>query len=118
MPRTRPQTCTECGHVDQRNRVERGLFICRGCGVVAHADRSASRNIATRGESVWNAGRESRVPATPGVSGRRSQPTSELGATSKPGPSGPVKLTPSMSRRESRPMRAPCRRTVPGRRGA
>ncbi|MEU9473512.1 zinc ribbon domain-containing protein [Streptomyces avermitilis] len=54
-----------CGHVDKRNRVGQGLFICRGCGVVAHADRNASHNIATRGESVWNAGRESRVPATP-----------------------------------------------------
>ena len=59
------QTCAQCGHVDKRNRVDQGLFICRGCGVVAHADRNASHNIATRGESVWNAGRESRVPATP-----------------------------------------------------
>ncbi|MFL9657419.1 RNA-guided endonuclease InsQ/TnpB family protein [Streptomyces sp. PB17] len=59
------QTCGQCGHVDRRNRVDQGLFICRGCGVVAHADRNASHNIATRGESVWNAGRESRVPATP-----------------------------------------------------
>ncbi|MCX5327942.1 MULTISPECIES: transposase [unclassified Streptomyces] len=59
------QTCAECGHVDKRNRVDQQLFICRGCGVVAHADRNASHNIATRGESVWNAGRESRVPATP-----------------------------------------------------
>ncbi|MFJ4849943.1 RNA-guided endonuclease InsQ/TnpB family protein [Streptomyces sp. NPDC088733] len=59
------QTCAECGHVDKRNRVDQGLFICRGCGVVAHADRNASYNIAFRGESAWNAGRESRVPATP-----------------------------------------------------
>ncbi|WP_019071937.1 RNA-guided endonuclease InsQ/TnpB family protein [Streptomyces hokutonensis] len=58
------QTCAECGHVDKRNRIDQGLFICRGCGVVAHADRNASHNIATRGEIVWNAGRESRVPAT------------------------------------------------------
>ncbi|KUN29456.1 transposase [Streptomyces antibioticus] len=58
------QTCAECGHVDKRNRVDQQLFICRGCGVVVHADRNASHNIATRGESVWNAGRESRVPAT------------------------------------------------------
>ncbi|MEU5894603.1 transposase, partial [Streptomyces sp. NPDC047461] len=49
------QTCAQCGHVDQRNRVDQQLFICRGCGVVAHADRNASHNIATRGESVWNA---------------------------------------------------------------
>ncbi|MER6376223.1 zinc ribbon domain-containing protein [Streptomyces mirabilis] len=40
-------------------------FICRRCGVVAHADRNASRNIAARGEAAWIAGRESRVPATP-----------------------------------------------------
>ncbi|MFD8307822.1 zinc ribbon domain-containing protein [Streptomyces sp. NPDC059690] len=57
--------CVESGHIDKRNRVDQGHFICRGCGVVAHADRNASHNIATRGESVWSAGRESRVPATP-----------------------------------------------------
>ena len=59
------QTCADCHHVDKRNRVDQGLFLCRGCGVVAHADRNASHNLAARGESVWNAGRESRVPATP-----------------------------------------------------
>jgi transposase len=59
------QMCAECGHVDKRNRVNQGLFICRGCGVVAHADRNASHNIAARGAAVWTAGRESRVPATP-----------------------------------------------------
>ncbi|MFI6944063.1 RNA-guided endonuclease InsQ/TnpB family protein [Streptomyces sp. NPDC050418] len=84
------QTCAECSHVDRRNRVDQGLFICRACGVVAHADRNASHNLAARGVAVWNAGRESRVPATHnGVSGRRSQPSSQLGATSKPGPLGP-----------------------------
>ncbi|MFB7999026.1 zinc ribbon domain-containing protein [Streptomyces sp. NPDC056002] len=45
--------------------MDQGLFICRGCGVVAHADRNASHNIARKGEAVWTAGRESRVPATP-----------------------------------------------------
>jgi IS605 OrfB family transposase len=59
------QTCCECGHVDKKNRVDQALFICRNCGVVAHADRNASHNIAQRGAVVWNAGRESRVPATP-----------------------------------------------------
>ncbi|WP_240204325.1 RNA-guided endonuclease InsQ/TnpB family protein [Streptomyces actuosus] len=59
------QTCCECGHVDKKNRVDQALFICRNCGVVAHADRNASHNIARRGAVVWNAGRESRVPATP-----------------------------------------------------
>ncbi|MFJ9909436.1 RNA-guided endonuclease InsQ/TnpB family protein [Streptomyces sp. NPDC101152] len=64
-PRYTSQTCAQCGHLDKRNRVDQQLFICRECGVVAHADRNASHNIATRGENVWNAGRESRVPATP-----------------------------------------------------
>ncbi|MFD0600739.1 MULTISPECIES: RNA-guided endonuclease InsQ/TnpB family protein [Streptomyces] len=59
------QTCSQCRHIDKRNRVDQGLFICRGCGVVAHADRNASHNIAARGAAVWTAGRESRVPATP-----------------------------------------------------
>jgi IS605 OrfB family transposase len=59
------QMCSQCRHVDKRNRVDQGLFICRGCGVVAHADRNASHNIAARGAAVWTAGRESRVPATP-----------------------------------------------------
>ncbi|WP_405484225.1 RNA-guided endonuclease InsQ/TnpB family protein [Streptomyces sp. NBC_00009] len=57
------QMCCECEHVDRRNRVNQGLFICRGCGVVAHADRNASHNIASRGVAVWIAGRESRAPA-------------------------------------------------------
>jgi putative transposase len=59
------QQCSECDHIDNKNRASQSLFICRNCGVVAHADRNASRNIARKGEAVWTAGRESRVPATP-----------------------------------------------------
>ncbi|MFD0514787.1 zinc ribbon domain-containing protein [Streptomyces aureus] len=40
-------------------------FTCRNCWVVTHADRNASHNIARKGDAVWTAGRESRVPATP-----------------------------------------------------
>ncbi|MER6066594.1 transposase [Streptomyces sp. NPDC001792] len=57
------QTCAECGQVDKRNRASQARFQCRSCGVVAHADLNASRNIARQGETAWNAGRESRVPA-------------------------------------------------------
>src|SRR6185437_12044789 len=53
------QTCSECGHGDKQNRASQARFQCRSCGVVAHADLNASRNIARRGEVVWNAGRES-----------------------------------------------------------
>jgi putative transposase len=59
------RTCADCGHADKRNRVSQARFTCRGCGVVAHADRNASRNIAARGQVAWNAGRESRAPAPP-----------------------------------------------------
>jgi putative transposase len=57
------RTCADCGHADRRNRVTQAMFICRGCGVVAHADRNASRNIAARGQVAWDAGRQSRAPA-------------------------------------------------------
>lgn len=57
------QECAECHHVDKRNRPSQAVFACRSCGVVAHADRNSSRVIAHRGESMWMAGRESRVPA-------------------------------------------------------
>jgi transposase len=57
-------TSTGC-HIDNKNRASQSLFLGRNCGVVAHADRNASRNIARKGEAVWTAGRESRVPTTP-----------------------------------------------------
>ncbi|WP_165966487.1 RNA-guided endonuclease TnpB family protein [Actinomadura sp. 7K507] len=58
------QTCADCGHVSRLNRVDQALFICRGCGVVAHADRNASRNIAHRAAAAWDAGRQSSAPAS------------------------------------------------------
>ncbi|MGK4584265.1 RNA-guided endonuclease InsQ/TnpB family protein [Kitasatospora sp. HPMI-4] len=58
------QECSECHHIDRKNRVDQATFACRACGIVMHADFNASRNIARRGETVWTAGRESRVPAT------------------------------------------------------
>ncbi|MGK5639325.1 RNA-guided endonuclease InsQ/TnpB family protein [Streptomyces sp. URMC 126] len=60
--------CALCGHIDRLNRVSQARFVCRSCGVVAHADRNASHVLARRGENVWIAGRESRVPATQSIS--------------------------------------------------
>ncbi|TDC58359.1 transposase [Actinomadura sp. KC345] len=57
------QSCADCGHRSRRNRVSQALFICRGCGVVAHADLNASRNIARRAAAAWDAGRQSSAPA-------------------------------------------------------
>ncbi|MFI6577746.1 RNA-guided endonuclease InsQ/TnpB family protein [Nocardiopsis sp. NPDC050513] len=56
------QTCSWCDHREKGNRISQDSFVCRSCGVVAHADRNASRNIAHRGGVVWNAGRKSHVP--------------------------------------------------------
>ncbi|MGW4999945.1 RNA-guided endonuclease InsQ/TnpB family protein [Streptomyces hydrogenans] len=57
--------CSECGHIDRKNRVDQATFACRACGFLSHADDNASHNLARKGETVWTAGRESRVPATP-----------------------------------------------------
>ena len=71
------QGCAECGHINKKNRVSQAMFTCRGCGVVAHADRNASRNIAVRGRVAWDAGRKSRAPALPATgSGWTRQPSS------------------------------------------
>jgi transposase len=50
----------------------------RGGGVVAHADRNASRNIAARGQVAWGAGRELLAPAPPSTGrGWTRQPASQ-----------------------------------------
>ncbi|MFD8994132.1 RNA-guided endonuclease InsQ/TnpB family protein [Streptomyces abikoensis] len=57
--------CSQCGHIDRKNRVDQATFACRSCGTLMHADDNASHNLARKGETVWTAGRESRVPAAP-----------------------------------------------------
>ena len=58
------RTCADCGHTDKKNRVSQAWFACRSCGVVAHADRNGSRNIAARAATVWrDGGRQSSAPA-------------------------------------------------------
>jgi putative transposase len=54
-PRYTSQTCAGCGYRDKRNRPDQETFICRSCGVVAHADHNAARNIAQRGVVGWGA---------------------------------------------------------------
>lgn len=47
------QMCSWCGHTEKANRPTQELFACRSCGVVAHADWNAARNIADRARIVW-----------------------------------------------------------------
>jgi len=81
------QECAECHYVDKRNRPSQAVFECRSCGVVAHADLNAPRVIAQRGEDMWAAGRESRVPAPRKErSDAGGNATASRTPTRKPGP--------------------------------
>ncbi|OOC56946.1 MULTISPECIES: RNA-guided endonuclease InsQ/TnpB family protein [Nocardiopsis] len=51
------QECAECSCTHRHNRISQAVFTCRSCGVVAHADRNASRVLARRSQDVWDAGR-------------------------------------------------------------
>jgi ribosomal protein L37AE/L43A len=39
------KTCSACGTEDGSQRVERGLYVCDECGVVANADVNGAENI-------------------------------------------------------------------------
>ncbi|MFE2328914.1 RNA-guided endonuclease InsQ/TnpB family protein [Streptomyces sp. NPDC059385] len=49
------QMCSWCGHTEKANRATQQLFVCRSCGVVAHADHNAARNVEARAKYVWAA---------------------------------------------------------------
>ncbi|MFF4572071.1 RNA-guided endonuclease InsQ/TnpB family protein [Streptomyces sp. NPDC001410] len=49
------QRCSWCGHIDKANRPSQELFICWSCGIVAHADHNAARNIASLAKVIWGA---------------------------------------------------------------
>lgn len=55
-PRNTSRQCSECWHTHRSNRVDQARFVCRSCGTVLHADHNGSRNIAHRGEAVWQRG--------------------------------------------------------------
>ncbi|MFI9762450.1 RNA-guided endonuclease InsQ/TnpB family protein [Streptomyces sp. NPDC051963] len=55
--------CSQCHHIDRRNRPSQAVFVCRSCGFVEHADLNASHNIAARGWWVWVCGARSVAPA-------------------------------------------------------
>jgi IS605 OrfB family transposase len=51
-PRNTSRECSDCHHIDTRNRPSQAVFRCGKCGFADHADRNASRNISARG--WWN----------------------------------------------------------------
>ena len=43
--RNTSKSCSACGRTDDTQRVERGLYVCDDCGVVANADTNGAENI-------------------------------------------------------------------------
>ena len=39
------KSCSVCGHTDDNQRVERGLYVCEECDTVANADVNGAENI-------------------------------------------------------------------------
>ena len=39
------KSCASCGTTDDGQRVERGLYVCEACGLVANADVNGAENI-------------------------------------------------------------------------
>jgi transposase, IS605 OrfB family, central region len=39
------KSCSACGHTDDTQRVERGLYVCEECDTVANADVNGAENI-------------------------------------------------------------------------
>ena len=43
------QQCSNCGHIDKRNRINQSEFVCIDCGSIFNADENASINIKRKG---------------------------------------------------------------------
>lgn len=46
------QTCSNCGHIDKRNRITQSEFVCVNCGSIFNADGNASLNILSLGKAL------------------------------------------------------------------
>ncbi|MFX1295161.1 MAG: zinc ribbon domain-containing protein [Promethearchaeota archaeon] len=56
-PQYTSQCCSQCGHIEKKNRKKQRIFLCKECGYELNADLNASRNISKLGKSVF--GRDS-----------------------------------------------------------
>lgn len=50
-PRFTSQRCSRCGHVDGASRRSQARFRCTACGLDAHADVNAARNVLRAGRA-------------------------------------------------------------------
>ena len=89
-PRNTSRTCSQCRHVDKRNRPSQAVFACRVCRYTANADYNASCTIAHRAMAAWNAGRQSSAP-TPAQRGldAAGHTTASGARAASSAPSGP-----------------------------
>jgi putative transposase len=62
-PRNTSRTCPKCGHIDEGNRLTRGMFLCRSCGYFDHADVVGATNIACAAKVAWREVAEKRLKA-------------------------------------------------------
>lgn len=47
-PKNTSKQCSQCGHIEKRNRRTQAEFVCVSCGHTENADINAARNIASR----------------------------------------------------------------------
>ncbi|MDY7081873.1 MAG: zinc ribbon domain-containing protein, partial [Halobacteria archaeon] len=57
------QTCSSCGETAESHRVERGLYVCDNCELVANADCNGAENIRQELDKV-----EPKVTSSPSTS--------------------------------------------------
>jgi transposase len=62
-PRDTSRTRPKCGHMEEGNRLTRGIFLCRSCGYCDHADVVGATNIASAAKVAWREVAEKRLKA-------------------------------------------------------
>ena len=50
-PRNSSRECSECGHIDKRNRSSQSVFRCLACEFETNADYNAAMNLSARGRA-------------------------------------------------------------------
>ncbi|TYL37209.1 transposase [Natronococcus pandeyae] len=72
------KTCCSCGHRDDSQRVERGLYVCEECFVVAQSDVGGAENIRLKGVGEFESTSESTSVDVDRSNGCLAQPVVNL----------------------------------------